>query len=266
MPDGQYEKTSLPLAFTSSLPSDPQSSRSEILTIKAFIIHLRRAVERVGQIEQICKELPFDTEVIGAVDGSELSIKKFYYPSLHKPHYPFRLSQNEIACFLSHRKVWQAIIDQNLDAGLILEDDVKLTRDFAPALQLALEHLPEAGFIRLPHRDNRENGIEIASYAQARLIRPQPVGLGTVAQLVSQDAARTLLNLTSSFDRPIDTFLQMTWITGLRPLTVIPSGVKEVSADLGGSTMKKSKSLSQKIYHEIMRPIYRRQVRNYSRL
>ncbi len=236
--------------------------------IKAFIIHLERATERRQQVEALTAQLPVPAEIITAVDARNLSdaeLNAAYKPRLHKPYYPFRLNRNEIACFLSHRKSWQAIIDQNLDGALVLEDDVALTAAFPAAYAAATATLDQSGLIRLPFRADRETGDTVFNSGATQVIRPVPVGLGMVAQLISRDAARILLEKTKMFDRPVDTFAQMNWITGLNPLSVVPGGMQEISANLGGSTLKQRRSLAHKLHRELMRPFYRRSVTVYSR-
>ncbi|WP_439273609.1 glycosyltransferase family 25 protein [Pseudochrobactrum sp. HB0163] len=236
--------------------------------IKAFIIHLERASERRRQVEALQAQLPLPAHIINAVDAQNLSdddIAAVYKPRLHKPYYPFRLSRSEIACFLSHRKSWQAIIDQNLDGAFVFEDDVALTDDFPDAFAAALDTLDQGKLIRLPFRADRETGKTIYQNRSTKIIRPVPAGLGMVAQLISRDAASILLEKTRYFDRPVDTFAQMTWITGLHPLSVIPGGVQEISSNLGGSTLKQRRSLTHKLHRELMRPFYRRNVTVYSR-
>ena len=109
-----------------------------------------------------------------------------------------------------------------------------------------------------------EHGREVFRNDQIRIIIPNPIGLGMVAQLVSFDAAQKLLAATEQFDRPVDTTVQMRWVTGLQPLAVIPGGVKEISAQLGGTTIQHKKSFSDKLAREILRPIYRMRVRRFS--
>lgn len=238
------------------------------MNLKAFIIHLERAKGRDLQVEKLVSELPVAADIIDAVDCQTLSastIEQVYQRYIHQPRYPFRLSHNEIACFLSHRKAWQAIIDQGLDAGFVLEDDVELTPDFGAAFTAAIAHLRPGDFIRFPFRADREAGTELYCSGNVRIIEPVPVGLGMVAQLVSREAAQKLLDIARVFDRPVDTTLQMSWITGLKPLSVLPGGVREISAKLGGSTIKQNKSLLDKLSREIMRPLYRHQVTSYSK-
>lgn len=236
------------------------------MNIKAFIIHLARAKDRRPQVEKLIRELPVKTEVIDAVDSHTLSdtdIKRVYKRKLHAPRYPFALSKNEIACFLSHRKAWQAIVDQGLDAGFVIEDDIELTDVFNAAFHAVTNHFEPGSFVRFTFRD-REQGREVFRNDHLRIIIPNPIGLGMVAQLVSFDAAKKLLAVTEQFDRPVDTTLQMRWVTGLQPLAVIPGGVKEISAALGGTTIQHKKSFKDKLAREILRPIYRMRVRSFS--
>lgn len=132
------------------------------------------------------------------------------------------------------------------------------------AYRAAVDHLEPGGFIRFTFRDDREHGREVFRDEAVRIIIPNPIGLGMVAQLVSYDAAQKLLDITQTFDRPVDTTVQMRWVTGLQPLSVIPGGVKEISSQLGGTTIQHKKNFSDKLAREILRPIYRMRVRAYS--
>ncbi|KXF77390.1 glycosyl transferase [Paramesorhizobium deserti] len=237
-------------------------------TTKAFIIHLERARDRRSQVEKLARQLPVPTEIVDAIDGRKLrkaEIDRVYRRHLHKPHYPFQLSVSEIACFLSHRKAWQAIVDQGVEAGLVIEDDVALNDEFSAAWTAAQAYIQPDRFIRLPFRPEREQGPELFKIENARIIRPTPVGLGMVAQLVGRDAAKRLLAATEQFDRPVDTTAQMTWVTDVTPLSVHPGGVQEVSANLGGSTIKQRRSFLDGLSREILRPLYRMRVKRNSR-
>src|SRR3954470_22237545 len=102
-------------------------------TFKAFISHLGRAAQRAAQVERLIATLPVPAEIIDAIDGLTLTDAdrdRVYRRRLHKPTYPFPLSNSEIACFLSHRRAWAAIVEQGLDAGFVIEDDVELTTEF----------------------------------------------------------------------------------------------------------------------------------------
>src|SRR5690606_24624421 len=97
------------------------------MKIEGFIIHLARARSRRGQVDELLQHLPVPARILEAVDGQSLpaaELSAVYRRHLHEPPYPFGLRAGEIACFLSHRKAWKEIVKRDLDAALVLEDDV----------------------------------------------------------------------------------------------------------------------------------------------
>jgi len=233
------------------------------LVIRGFVVHLDRARDRMPQVERLMAKLPVPSEIVEAIDGSRLTeaeIDQVYRRRLHKPSYPFSMSFGEIACFLSHRKAWAAIVEQNIDAGLIFEDDVEIDDSFHAAFAAAKACFKPGAFIRFPFRMGKEHGTSILTQGQINVIQPTRIGLGMVAQLVSRDAAIRLLQATAFFDRPVDTMVQMSWLTHVTPLAVLPGGVHEISSQLGGSTIKSHKTLLEKLSREVLRPLYRARI------
>jgi GR25 family glycosyltransferase involved in LPS biosynthesis len=105
------------------------------------------------------------------------------------------------------------------------------------------------------------NGTAVVRRGALALVRPDAPPLRAIGQIVSRAAAQRLLDRTLPFDRPVDTFLQMTWVTGQPVLVASPSPVRDVSRETGGSTVqRKSMSFAERLRHEAMRPIYRAQV------
>lgn len=255
-----FDHVSNPVGASLNEPRQP--------VIRGFIIHLDRAHDRMPQVERLAAMLPVPSEIIAAVDGSALTgaeIDRVYRRRLHKPHYPFAMSIGEIACFLSHRKAWAAIVEQGIDAGLIFEDDVEIDESFHAAFAAAKACLKPRAFVRFPFRMGKEHGKCILTEGQINVIRPTRVGLGMVAQLVSRDAAIRLLKATTLFDRPVDTTIQMSWFTHISPLAVLPGGVHEISSQLGGSTIKSRKTLMERFSREVLRPLYRARIALRSR-
>jgi len=239
------------------------------MCVEALIIHLARAEKRRAHVDQLVASLPLDASIIDAIDGNTLcdsDMASFCSPRLHRPVYPFALSRNEVACFLSHRKAWQAILDRNLDAALIMEDDAAPTLSFASSLALGLSHIGAAGFIRFPFREGRERGRVVAEVDGVSLIEPVCVGLGMVAQLVNRTTAIQLLRATEQIDRPVDTLLQMPWVTGVVPRSIVPGAISEISPTLGGTTLSKKPGALAKLKREGLRPVYRMQISIRSRL
>lgn len=231
------------------------------MKVEAFIIHLKRATARAPQVERLKKSLPLPVTVIDAVDGQALTsdeIAAVYRPDLYRPYYPFALRASEVACFLSHRKAWQEIVDRDLDAGLVVEDDVELDAEhFGPLLDLACETTGPGDFVRFPMK-KRERGRLLAGPHTQRLFEPRHVALGMQAQLVGRDAAATLLGTTELFDRPVDTMIQMRWVHHTRILSTRPVAVRQIAAQLGGTTVQGgTKSAGEIFTREVLRVHYR---------
>lgn len=239
------------------------------MTLPAMIIHLERQQRRRDQCQRLLRELGPAARIMPAVDGRRLDNAALAacYRRSTATSYPFRLRPAEVATFLSHRRCWQAIVDQDLPAALVLEDDVSLGTGFAEACALGMAHLPDRGLIRFPVKPV-ERGSVLARSAGPEgpaLIRPETVGLGMRAQIVTRDAAVQLLSCTRTFDRPVDTYMQLRWVHGVDVLSVWPSGVGEISCSLGGSTIHDRLSLRQRVRREVLRPLYRLSIALQSR-
>ena len=234
-----------------------------------LIIHLERSLERKPQVKKLQKTLAFRTTVIDAIDGSKSDndFSKSYIPRLLRPHYPFSLRSAEIACFQSHRKCWQEILDRGLEAALIIEDDVDIIDgEFTAAVELAMKEIKMGDLIRFPIKPREKPKSRSVKQDNISIYEPTLVGLGTQAQIVTYDAARRLLEKTKRFDRPIDVYLQLRWKHGVRILTLWPNGVREHSSSLGGSLIGRERNNNDKLRRELLRPLYRAKINLYARV
>ena len=96
---------------------------------KVLIINLKRSKRRWNNMKKIMDKIDIPSERIDAVDGMVLSKNKNWYNYLYRN----RLISGEIlqksgtaACFMSHKKAWQYIVDNKLKSAIILEDDCKM--------------------------------------------------------------------------------------------------------------------------------------------
>jgi glycosyl transferase family 25 len=231
---------------------------------KAFILHLERASARAANVRSLSASLPIESEVLAAVDGARLSaedVKQAYVRRRFRPTYPFPLTRTEVGVFLSHRAAWRRIVDDDLDFAFIFEDDARIEPSlFAELFEFVTLERAAWDYVLLPATPIR-NGTPVASRGGLTLLRPDAPPLRAIAQIVSRDAAKRLLDRTLPFDRPIDTLMQMPWVTGQPVLVASPSPVRDVSRETGGSTVqRKSMGFTERLRHEAMRPIYRAQV------
>ncbi|MDG1893471.1 MAG: glycosyltransferase family 25 protein [Fuerstiella sp.] len=230
----------------------------------AFIISLERSAERFAHAGELLSQLPLPAEILPAVDGSLLSdadIASAYQHNRHRPLYPFSLNAGEIGCFLSHRNAWTQIVERNLDAALVLEDDVCIDQTLIHNAIECVKHKSSPGdFFQFPVRPLPRRSSRSSVDDNITIVCPQVTPLRTSGQWVTRDAAARLLDLTQVFDRPVDTFLQMHWITGVRLRAIEPSGISDMTADLGGSTIGAGKIRRlelRKLSREVNRAWYR---------
>jgi GR25 family glycosyltransferase involved in LPS biosynthesis len=231
---------------------------------KAFILHLERAHAREATVQSLRASMAIESEVLAAVDGAHLTpqeVDQVYARRRFRPHYPFPLTRTEVGVFLSHRAAWRRIVDDALDFAFIFEDDAQVDpAAFAALVEFVTLERRAWDYVLLPAQPIR-NGTPIASRGGLSLLRPDTPPLRAIAQIVSLAAAKRLLERTLPFDRPIDTLMQMTWVTGQPLLVASPSPVRDVSRETGGSTVqRKSMGFLDRLHHEAMRPIYRAQV------
>jgi glycosyl transferase family 25 len=208
--------------------------------------------------------MAIESEVLAAVDGARLTpleVDQAYARRRFRPTYPFPLTRTEVGVFLSHRLAWRRIVDDALDFAFIFEDDAEIDpAAFAALIDFVTLERPAWDYVLLPATPIG-NGTPVASRGTLTLLRPDAPPLRAIAQIVSIDAAKRLLDRTLPFDRPIDTLTQMTWVTGQSVLVASPSPIRDVSRETGGSTVqRKSMGLLERLRHEAMRPIYRAQV------
>ncbi len=237
---------------------------------KSFIIHLKRSERRKAQVEDLITKSPFEAEVVDAIDGRLLSkseIDECYVDkSFLRPSYPFGMNSGEIGCFLSHRAAWQKIVDQNLAAGLVFEDDVQIDPAlFHASVKAAQQWSRDYGYIQFQVRGVPENLETLAKDGNVNLLQPVPTLLRCSAQLINRAAAIHLLKVTEKFDRPVDGVLQMHWVTGIRPVCVEPSGVSDRTQETGGSTLSIKTPALTKLSREWKRLVYRRKIVRYSK-
>ena len=228
--------------------------------MRSFVIHMSASTARRANAEQLCRDLP-QAELFEAVNGrdpDQVSDVVLHPGNLHRPHYPFALRPAEIGVFQSHRRIWRKLVDEKIDLAIIAEDDLRIdTRRMTAALEM-LETIATADhYIRIPVKQRETPAQILAQQDGLRLILPKVIGLQCVCQIVGRNAAARLLAATDQIDRPVDTFLQMHWLTDQPIHALQGSGNQEVAQEIGGSTIQAKPPLTDKLTREFKRASYR---------
>lgn len=232
--------------------------------MKSLIIHMSSSTARRENADQLLDVLP-KAQLVEAVDGRDPAqvVGVDVMPgTLLDPHYPFPIGSGEVGCFLSHRKCWQIIAEGASPYALIAEDDLGINPIIWPdVLKLVERHATPNSFIRIPAKQREISLSPIDTQGVVSMFIPRVIGLQTVCQVVGRNAAQGLLAASETLDRPVDTFLQMHWATGQPIRTIMPNGVRELTAETGGSTIQKKTRISTKLMREIKRALYRAKVK-----
>ena len=226
---------------------------------KIFVINLNESTERLERLKSEFERIGLDFERLPAVDGRDLTedqIFQHYSPELNRKKYFKPLSKPEIGLYMSHLKACERIISENLDFGIILEDDIVLKNGFKMIPQVLCSLNEKWNYIKLiaPGKKKKINEriqvaveipirLNIESYLKdtnstnnERIIETSTIGvpaifelitwkkppIGTSAYAITIDGAKEFLSKRSKFFRPIDVDLQYEWetslkIQGLRP-------------------------------------------------
>ncbi|MGO9460148.1 MAG: glycosyltransferase family 25 protein [Rhodomicrobium sp.] len=167
-----------------------------------YVINLDRQPARMERMAQQLGGVAF--ERVPAVEGRGL--EGLERRAGEVPRRPEELTRYERAVGLSHREVWQRLIESGASHCCVLEDDVILSPEF-PAFVGARDWLPaNAGIVKIEALGRRKILLGRQKYAcKGRVLQALLSShLGTGAYIVSREAAAMLLERTRVFCRPLD--------------------------------------------------------------
>jgi len=225
---------------------------------KIFVINLDRSPDRLNAISEQFAKIEMSFEKFSAIDGKQVSdefLNQFYSKTLNRKKYFTSLSRGEIACYISHLKVCEKIIADNLDYGIILEDDLILNQNLK-LIPSVLEKIDDWKYIKLsaPFKKKKvltSTTISLESpYSKFELVRWKKNPTGTQAYAISKEGAEDFLKKRSIFFRPIDVDLQFSWETNLDVMGLIPfvCDVADVASDIAHRRAKVHYPLARLIY------------------
>lgn len=108
------------------------------IQIPAFVINLDTEIERKSYMSQQLQALGMGFEIVSAVKGKALApavVGTVYDEQKTLAVQGKPLSLGEIGCALSHLSVYRRMIENDMPASLILEDDAQLNTDLSKVLQ-----------------------------------------------------------------------------------------------------------------------------------
>jgi len=223
--------------------------------LPVFVISLESESARRNMIAAHLAERGLDFSFFNAVDGRAMDVLAHpdYDSTRRRRAHGRDLKPGELGCLLSHRAVYQHIVDQGLPFALILEDDARLASETQSVLEALLAKNIPFDLIRLlgsPKVARKTHRKILKLYGDFWLVRLLTTPGGAHATLVSQEGARKLLKHLARFAFPIDTILGRTWETGLNVYSVQPGlAVQDLSFESSIGEDRFDKAIALKGLH-----------------
>lgn len=188
--------------------------------MKIFLINLARATERLDKMDRQFRALGIVYERLDATDGTSITKtdRALVDDERRKRFTEYPLSDNEIGCWLSHRRAMQALLDSGEDMAAVVEDDAELPPDFAAVLKAVAERKPPFDFIFLHRKFKKHEKF----YPCMRLLPDLHLGvvgyahMGAIAYIVSREGAQKFLRYAPRFVHAVDKEIHRYWANGLR--------------------------------------------------
>lgn len=194
-----------------------------------FVISLPESLDRRAAMTAQMERLGLPFSFIDAVDGRKMrvieqpgydAIKRIRFFGLH-------LKGGEWGCLLSHKKIYEKIVQDNLPAAVIFEDDALIDENF-PAI---LDDIMAMDFDYDVIRFMGSNKIARKGYRRIIEVekdlwlgRLPSIHGGAHAYLMSNSGARKMVEYFAKHKTayPIDTLLGRSWETGLNVYAINP--------------------------------------------
>lgn len=103
-------------------------------TMKIFVINLPDDAKRKASIQHQANDLGLTVEFVEAVNGKELSKNDINRLSTGFENNGMTLG--ELGCSLSHIKIYEKIVSEDIGLALVLEDDAKLPSELSSVYEL----------------------------------------------------------------------------------------------------------------------------------
>lgn len=187
-------------------------------------------------MRRLLADLGFEAAIVSAVDGRNLRPEQRarYDSARARQVYGCDMTDNEIACYLSHLSIYTRMLEDGIDTALILEDDISCAPNLKKIVEDVLK-LPRAnwqvirlqsthGFVSRPTCE-LGRGNSVAWAGEREIFRLRTTVLGGCAYLIQRSAAAAMLERSRRIFMPIDQTLDRYWENGIVPYVVRPMPV-----------------------------------------
>ncbi len=225
-----------------------------------FVVSLARAKERREKMRERLNALGLQYEIIDAVDGATLNPAEYAHnlrQEKFRRKFGREMTPGEIGCYLSHYRLWERIVAEQISCALVLEDDAFPGDDFAAVVADVVlldfrwdvvhlaAHRPE--LVEVAFRGLAGRGYVFGRFKR-RLVWAH-------AYLINLAGAKKLLNICREISEPIDHAWGHWWWTGLAFHCVAPELARQAGANstIGGNRNPNAGKAADRIIGAIWR-------------
>jgi len=208
------------------------------MQIPVYLINLKRSAERRDHAIRHLKELGVQFQIIEAVDGLEISDSEMKDPKkigLWKDGSRSRLLfKGDFGCVLSHLKIYQKLIDENIKMACILEDDIECEREFGSFLNYDNLNMVSWDLLYLGHHTqyseketwgrNREK-IKLSGFG---ISEPLELPRGSYAYIITREAAIKILENVYPIRMSMDCYLGNSPAIGIHTRLLTPVIIRHI--------------------------------------
>lgn len=189
-----------------------------------IIINLDDSIQRWESLSKQVAELGLSCTRFSATLGSALSVQEkqsWYDSAANTKRHHRNLTNGEIGCYVSHYRIWQKIVNENIPCCIVLEDDLTIDNAFPQVVDVIQSLDTNWDMIKLydgrptPFFESKQldNEFTLGNYKE--------VPNGTQGYAITLEGARKLLK-RKPFFRPVDVDIQFHSELSLNVLGIKP--------------------------------------------
>lgn len=144
--------------------------------INIFYINLDSRKDRLLSMQEQLTILSLSAKRFSASIGKRLSVKERLFVDSHKFTCLMKrpVTDGEIGCALSHRRIWQYIIDNDIDYSLVMEDDVTIDKRVVEIIS-NYQNYQDFDFINLSSNDPYSYDEKVAKKLLSQDVNKRPI-------------------------------------------------------------------------------------------
>lgn len=188
---------------------EPNTDASDRAEMPIFVINLERSTDRLNHVARQLADQAIHFERIPAVDGAAMPVEAMAAFVAARPR-PGGLvwKPGQVGCLLSHTEAWRRLVQTGASHALVLEDDIRVSRDlkefatnrnWIPADADIVRIETTGQWLKLAEKRPTVGGRHLAKVASA--------AWATGGYVISRDAAARLLETDPRTHMPVDAFL-----------------------------------------------------------